>query len=122
MENTLRTRETQEHYEKVMRERASSPQAACPLCFVESVREFTFWRIVPNAFPYDRIARVHHMAVPKRHAQWADLTADELDEFDRLRKNELDGAYTYFVEASTSFKSIPAHFHMHLITLKTFVD
>ncbi len=88
----------------------------CPLCDEkEMLQTFTYWQIMPNRFPYDKVAKVHHMLVPLRHASWTELTAEELAEFEEIKRGYVDSHYQYMVEATSSLKSIPAHFHLHLL-------
>lgn len=95
----------------------------CPLCNAESVEEFTHWKIIPNRFPYDRIASIHHMIIPKRHVVENELTKEELDELLQLKQTVLNhhpNNYGHILEAVHKKKSIPEHFHLHLLTPKTF--
>jgi hypothetical protein len=89
----------------------------CPLCDEQSIREFVYWRLIPNSFPYDRIAKKHDMLVTKRHVQEQDLTDDEKAELFHIKQNELD-EYPYIVEAHQKQKSIPHHFHLHFLIPK----
>lgn len=88
----------------------------CPLCEKKALRTFTFWKVVPNDFPYDLIAEVHHMLVPLRHSTEAELTTEEYNELVAI-KSELS-EYDFIAEAMPHWKSIPAHFHLHLLSIK----
>lgn len=90
----------------------------CALCERESIKEFKFWRVIENQFPYDRIAEIHHMIIPKRHASDPDLSKEEKDEFEDIKKGYIDDTYEYLIESCHKNKTIPGHAHIHLITVK----
>jgi len=58
------------------------------------------------------------MVVPIRHITETGLSKEELEEFASLKKDVIDPGYDYIIEATTKNKSIPAHFHLHLIVGK----
>lgn len=89
----------------------------CVLCTKPSLREFTYWRILKNDFPYDLVAKQHDMIVPKRHITEDFLTEEEKAEFSSIKKADIQD-YDFILEPSTKGKSIPQHFHLHLIVIK----
>lgn len=111
---TLRTPETEAAYTKVKQE--GHLENGCALCAAPSVKEFGEWRIVENEFPYDLVADVHHMILPKRHA--AELSESEQAEFARIKEEYLQSIYEFFIEPVKRRRSIPGHWHLHLITAK----
>ncbi len=113
---TLRTVKGEAIYSKHKKNRKDDP---CPLCNEELLHHFTYWKVITNSFPYDRIARVHDMVVPIRHVVENKLTKDELEEYEELKNGFLSEKYTYFIEVSAKEKTILNHFHIHLINLKT---
>lgn len=98
----------------------------CKLCEAATVFESTYWRIIPNKFPYDLIAHHHAMIVPRRHVREDALTHEELDELKVLKSTYINDNFMFIVEATPNRKSIPAHFHLHLIEprldLETLID
>jgi len=86
----------------------------CPLCTDDSIRDFTHWRILLNDFPYDVIAKTHHMIVPKRHVTEHEITQEEWQEYQEIKKDYLQ-LYDVLLESTSRMKSIPEHFHIHLI-------
>ena len=77
---------------------------------------FTLWKIIPNDFPYDRIAKKHHMIVPLRHVQEKDLSTEERAELQEIKGRGFDDdTYEYIIEAAQKIKSVPGHFHLHLV-------
>lgn len=89
----------------------------CHLCVEKPLRSYKFWKIVPNNFPYDLIAKRHEMIVPIRHADESGLTNEEWSELHEIRYGNLQ-EYDLILEVTRSQKSIPTHFHQHLIDLK----
>lgn len=89
----------------------------CVCCDLETVQSFTHWRIVANDFPYDLIAKAHDMIVPIRHVTEDGLREEEKQEFKQI-KNDYLQRYNFIMEASEKTKTVPGHFHLHLITTK----
>lgn len=112
---TLRTKETEQKYKE---HREKGGLNSCPLCAETAIEQFTYWKVIPNAFPYDRIASVHTMLVPNRHVTEAELTPEEVEEFKQLKSTYLNDNYQFVLEAMHKQKSIPGHFHLHLIVVK----
>lgn len=94
----------------------------CKLCEAVSLFESTFWRVIPNKFPYDLIAADHTMIIPKRHVTEDELTAEELEELKTLKTTYINDHYMFIVEATLKRKSIPKHFHLHLIEPRLDLD
>lgn len=92
---------------------------SCPLCEAPSKSEFKHWRIVENIYPYDAVASLHDMLVTKRHiSKDNELTKEELDELHELKETVLNETYTFVMEALPRNKSVPGHYHLHLIVSK----
>jgi len=115
MLNPFRTKELADRY-AAYRENGGL-DGPCVLCAAESIEEFTYWRIIPNEFPYDRVAAVHHMIVPKRHITDSEFSEDERNELMSIKHTRLQD-YQYLLETTHVTKSVPAHFHLHLIVTK----
>jgi hypothetical protein len=113
---TLRTPASQAIYNEVLKNGVMAD--GCPLCKKESIKEFTLWRIIENAYPYDRIAKIHHMLLPKRHAAYEELSQEEWDEFESIKENYIHENYEFLIEASHRKKTIPEHWHLHLLVAK----
>lgn len=116
----LRTEKTQRSYEDAIS--SGILEQGCILCRKESVTEFTYWRIVTNDFPYDRIATTHDMLVTKRCVAESDLSTEEIAEFYTLKQQRLGEMYNIILEALPHRKSIPPHAHHHLIVEQDFTD
>jgi diadenosine tetraphosphate (Ap4A) HIT family hydrolase len=90
----------------------------CRLCQMKAIKEYKHWKILENEYPWDLIAKINHMIVPKRHVKYERLNQAEKKEFDLIKKNYLEKKYTLLIEVADKDKSIPSHFHIHLIIIK----
>lgn len=118
MQINLRKPKTEKKYEKLEAFRENH-KLKCPLCKAKNIKKFKYWKIIKNDFPYDRIASRHDMLVPIRHATEEKLNRKEQAEYKKIKETYLEeSSYDYFLEVSQKGKSIPSHFHMHLIVLK----
>jgi diadenosine tetraphosphate (Ap4A) HIT family hydrolase len=90
----------------------------CVLCQKTSIVEFEYWKIIENDFPYDRIAKIHHMIVPKGHISEGKISDLAQKEIAEIKEGYISSNYNYIIEAAHKNKSIPDHFHLHLITVK----
>jgi diadenosine tetraphosphate (Ap4A) HIT family hydrolase len=114
---TLRSKETEERYKTEIDN--GLLENGCALCKKEALKEFKRWKILLNDFPYDAVAQTHHMLVPKRHLIEKELPEEEREELQSIKDTYLSDHYDYMVEATHKTKSIPGHFHLHLLLLKT---
>ena len=121
----MRTKETEAKYAEWKLQRGL--ERGCPLCieapfngfiYCATVKNFTHWKIVVNDFPYDKIVEKHHMLVPLRHVAEGGLTAEERKELFDLKPTYLNDEYQFIIEATHKTKSVPEHFHLHLIVAK----
>src|SRR3989344_1004131 len=108
----LRNIESEDKYQKLAPELLKK---GCPLCLKTPEQTFTHWKIVTNDFPYDKIAKTHHMITPLRHVSEQELSDDEKKELQDIKGGYLNTHYEYIIEPTHKKKSIPAHFHLHLI-------
>lgn len=111
---TLRTPETEQKYQDRIAEGALNN--GCVLCRAETLQQFEHWRIILNDFPYDRIAKTHHMILPLRHT--AEINEEERMELEEIKKTYINEQYNYVMESVNRQKSIPSHYHLQLILLK----
>ena len=113
----LRTKKTRRKYLKLISE--GFLVNGCSLCKeTKSIKEFKHWRILNNRFPWDRIAKTHHMIIPKRHTIYEELNEIEKKEFEIIKVGYIEEKYELIAEAMNKKKSIPKHLHIHLIILK----
>lgn len=112
----LRTEATAERY---VAEQMNNPHRACPLCLYEGVeREFTYWVLMKNKFPYDRYFSKSDMLVLRRHASEQEVTDAERAELFTIRTEILTSEYDSVMDHLPRQKSIPGHYHVHLIEIR----
>ena len=93
----------------------------CDLCNKsksESKKEFRYWRIIKAKFPWDRIAKTQDLIIPKRHVTEEKLNQKEQRELLSIKPGYINQKYELIVEATNKMKSIPKHFHLHLVVIK----
>ncbi len=90
----------------------------CGLCPKKPLKSFRHWIIVKNDFPYDKIATRHDMILSRRHAPEPKLTPQELRELRKIKERYIHKTYEFIIEATYKKKSIPDHFHLHLINAR----
>jgi hypothetical protein len=118
MPNPLRTQKNDKKYKKYFKY-LKDKKKGCPLCERKTLKSFKYWKIMKNDFPYDKIAKKHQMIVPRRHVVENKLNLKELAELKKIKNNFIHKArYDYIIEATNINKSLPNHFHLHLILLK----
>lgn len=111
---TLRTPETEAKYQEMKDSGVMSE--GCRLCEETITMNFTHWRLIPNRFPYDEVFEPHDMLIPIRHT--ADINEEERLELEEIKKSYINHHYRYIMEATHSTKSIPQHYHLHLVEIK----
>ena len=112
----LRTKEVKKKYDDYIA--AGGLSDGCELCKKDTQVEFKHWRVVENIFPYDRVAENHDMLIPLRHKKEIDLNDAEKDELYQIKQDYVSEKYHFILEASNPTKSIPQHFHLHLLKIK----
>jgi hypothetical protein len=114
---SLRTKEMEQKYREYKKD--GHMDRICNLCEkAPLVKEFRYWKIVENIFPWDNIAKLQHMLVPKRHIKYDKLNDEEKKEFDELKISYVEQEYEIIAEVTNKKKSIPEHLHIHLIIMK----
>ena len=81
------------------------------------LREFNYWIIIENRFPYDRMARTNDMLVSKRPLQSLyDASQEERDEYETIMKLlAKENFYDACMENFPKIKSVKRYVHIHLI-------
>ena len=108
MQNTkLRSKEMWSKYQN------SPKQSGCFLCEASRVRDYEYWYITPNNFPYDNVSEKQDMLVIKRHVgRLSDLTvAESIELSDITRELDYDTIMLNFPDA----QSVKGHLHFHLV-------
>lgn len=58
------------------------------------------------------------MILPIRHSTENDLSNEEIEELLHIKYNYIGENYQYLMESAHGEKSIPEHFHLHLLVIK----
>ena len=90
--------------------------SGCLICPIPTKREIGSFRIIANEFPYDAVSAVNDMLALKEHAPC--LTVEQLVELEAIKR--LLGAerfYDLILENLPKKKTIPGHYHIHLMKL-----
>ncbi len=84
------------------------------------IREYTHWYIIPNLFPYDNVAEVHDMLVPKRvFGTLSEANNSERREYETIcAQLETEGYYDSLIANFSKHRSVCKHLHLHLIVWK----
>lgn len=86
-----------------------------PLKDEKPIKEWVYWRLVANRFPYDICFKTHDLLIPIRQVPLREeLTKAELDELESIIRTFAETKYDMVFENTMRKRSIPAHFHMHL--------
>lgn len=111
MPQPKRKPETQAAYNEVLRSGRTTSFVEKP-----AIREFTFWKVINNEFPYDNIAGTHHMLVPKREVPQERFLNDE-ERREMVEVKEMIGSEDdMFMECPNHARTVKGHMHIHLIT------
>lgn len=116
MPQDFRTKKT---YDRYMKKVANGLlNHGCRLCQIEPIKDFKYWKILDNEYPWDLVAKINHILIPKRHVIYSKLNNAEKKEFDKIKLDYIEKKYIMMVEVTDRQKSIPSHFHVHLLVLK----
>ena len=113
-QTTLRTEKMQKEY---MRYLDAHYDGKCIFCARDMlVKEYEYWVLVKNRFPYDRVYKNHLMLATKRHVEELyELTEEEHAELDKLF-DEIP--HNQAILNRRADRSVPRHFHLHLVTIR----
>lgn len=118
----LRSDETMTRYMKTMKEREEKGVKFNQFLSNEKkvIKEFEYWIIIDNEFPYDAVATTSHMIATKREVafDWKLLTIEEDKELEKLQREYLNEHYDVIWENLPKGQTAPGHFHLHLLILK----
>lgn len=116
----LRSVEAIQNYKKVLEQREQDGVSFLPVTENDAIRLFEYWYIIANEFPYDAVADVHHLLIPRRDnvLGWTDLNTRELHELLHLRETYCKENYEMIAENMPSTKTVQNHFHLHLFVFK----
>lgn len=86
-----------------------------PLSQVEPIKEWKYWKLIPNQFPYDGIFRRHNMLLPKR--QFADRTQMRMTEWSELQaiiRDYVEKHYDLIIDNTQRKRSVLSIYHLHV--------
>lgn len=109
---SLRTPRDEKHYTLAKKKGITRPLLEEP-----RIREWRYWALIHNEFPYSAAFKVHHMLIPKRVVPRSDLNAEELRELDIII-DELGDTYDCRLVNYSNKQSIKDHYHMHFLVYK----
>lgn len=91
---------------------------------IPSIWKGDYWIIVPNQYPYDRIASVHDLLVPRRLiGQQSEMSKDELAELIGIKESSwFKDTYDCILENVPRRRTLKHHYHLHLIKYKRISD
>lgn len=113
----LRTPETFARYHDNPARAVDNTKKNCFICAAPPIRIFPYWKVIPNDFPYDAVSSEHVLLVPLRHTpNDVCLSAEEFAALDIIRRVlNKEGVYDAVVENLARGRTVPGHFHYHLI-------
>lgn len=117
---TMRSSLTEKKYMDFLQKKTEGRlPTKCIFCEKELlIKNFKYWVLLENRFPYDRLFQTSHMLAPKRHAaSEVDLTLKEITELRRIKKKHLTNYHVILENVGVRI-SIKNHFHLHLLTFK----
>jgi diadenosine tetraphosphate (Ap4A) HIT family hydrolase len=81
------------------------------------IKEYQYWYIIKNRFPYDTMVRINDMLVSKRAVStFKELNQAELAEYDTIIDEISAGAtYDAKIENFPHVQSVSQHVHVHLV-------
>lgn len=109
---SLRRAVDEEFYQK-----AKAAGDTRPLAEEPSVKEWQYWRLIGNRYPYTIAFREHHMLVTKRViGGLQELKIEELLELIEILCTFAAEEYDLWFVNTNKKRSILSHFHVHLAT------
>ena len=110
---TLRLAKTENKYKNALKNGETKD-----LLTIEPLIEFEHFRIIPNKYPHDKIAKTHHLLIPKRRIDsWTKFNRKERKEFKKL-DGFLRHKYDSISQNYPSLLSVRDIVHWHLYILK----
>ncbi len=117
--NTPRLPETEKRYLAFLKKNHEAQQNGAIFTLENEVvlREFTNWIIIENRFPYDGMAKVNHMLIPRDPVtDFYTAPAALQDEYHAIRRLLSEEAYyDAIIENFPRSRSVTRHTHSHLV-------
>ncbi len=114
-----RNKETMEAYSRKRATSKENEEEIFARLQKEAIKSFKHWFLVENDFPYDAIAKTHHILFPKRKVpfNWECLNKKELEEFAKIKKGYLSETYEVLWENLPKGRSVKSILHIHLLNM-----
>ena len=107
---TYRSKKIEEEYQKVLGTLEGKP---CFMCNNEPVHTWKRWKLFVNNFPYDEIAEKNMLLCLNDHRE--EMNGEDFKELQTIKKLKFMSEYHGLLENLAGSKSIPDHFHFHVI-------
>lgn len=85
---------------------------------VAPIKEWTYWKLIPNRFPHNKLNTKHMMIVLKRGCDIWSLTNYEIYELWREILPELDDQYDYVKLNLSAMRTVAGTPHLHVCIYK----
>lgn len=110
---SLRTRKTEAIYQQ-----AKLDKTLRPLETENRLKEWKYWFLIENRFPYDDVFETSHMLVLSREAASIyELTTSETHELLQIRST-LGEDYDAIMDNLPHRRSVPVRYHVHLVKFR----
>lgn len=115
---SLRTKKTAQRYKEDQLNKKWDPKSYCFDWEHVHLELFKYWALIPVNYPYDLIADIHHLLVPKRLFQsYREVSVEEREDLMKI-KDKLKDRYDFILENLPSKITISNHYHLHFIKMK----
>lgn len=96
---------------------SGTPEGDDSFFYTQPGEELTYWRLIQNEYPYDRIAAKHYLLVSRRRFKNDfEMDADERAELLEFKKRlEQSQEFDFIGESISHRRTVPEHYHIHLI-------
>ncbi len=81
------------------------------------LKEWEYWALIKNSYPYDINFSIHHLLIPKRVVPQKQLNVQEKNELEAILE-EVQHDYDCQLINFPTAQSVTSHFHIHLLTYK----
>lgn len=106
----LRTPATEKRYREYLASGGKNDWATC-----YAIREFTYWKIIRNKFPYDAVATQHDLLIPKEpFIKFYDMPEEYITEFHGVT-NLMELFYESQLKNSPHKRTVAEWWHLHLL-------
>lgn len=110
---TLRSKKYESTYQRTIKQNKTRT-----ITSIETIKDFVYWKIVPNDFPYDMVYETSHMLVLKRRASdMSRLDPSELNELIEIKECYINDKYDQIIENLSTKRSVKNIYHLHLVRL-----